>query len=357
MPKKRSAPLEQAQQAGPVNLRKAGHLEACLSDGVDQGRDSLGRWKLRYCALPELALAEVSTAAFFGGRPVAAPIIISSMTGGSGERFRTVNRNLALGAEALGIPFGLGSAKVGLNTPEALDSFRMREVAPSVPIIANLGLVSFNYGLDYGDVERVIEIVQPDVFGLHLNALQEVVQEGGDTDFRGLLERVADLAGRCPLPICVKECGGGIAPELVARLAAAGVKYIDISGSDGTSWAAVEARLSEDPTFGELFRDFGLPTAWVLEQLRPEHHPGAEIIASGGIRNGIQAAKALALGAGFVSLARPFLLAAVDSAEAVIALGERLIRELRTAMFLVGAGSIDQLDRSRLIDPDRFHGR
>lgn len=342
--------------AAPLNRRKMGHLDACMGDGVDRGQDSFAQWKLGYRALPELALEEVSTETEFAGRVIAAPLIISCMTGGVGKRFRRVNRNLAKGAEALRIPLGLGSMKVLLAHEEAAASFDVRDVAPNVALIANLGLVSFNYSLTPEDLGRVIALVRPDVFGLHLNALQEAVQDGGDTDFRGLTGKLKTLLRACPLPVYVKECGGGIAPDLVELLAGLGVHYIDVSGNDGTSWAAVEARLSADPGFGEQFRDFGLPTAWILEHLPPSLPGGARVVASGGIRNGIQAAKALALGARYVSVARPFLLAAEHSAERVVALGQRLIRELRTAMFLAGAARVSDLQRGRLIDLRRPAG-
>lgn len=331
--------------------RKLNHIEACLDDGVDLQRDSFAAWKLRYCALPELALAEVSTEAEFVGKPIAAPLIISAMTGGADPSFRRINGNLARAAEALRIPLGLGSMKVMLSEPEAEASFRLREQAPTIPIISNLGLVSFNHGLGLEALERVQEVAQPDAFGLHLNALQEVVQEGGDTDFRGLYGHLEAILRRCSLPVYVKECGGGIAPELVARLAALGVAYIDVSGSDGTSWAAVEARLSADPSLGERLRDFGLPTAWILERLPVPPGP-ARIVASGGIRDGLQAVKALALGAQYVAVARPFLQAALESAEAVVALGERFIREMRTALLLVGCRSVGELGRQHLIRAD-----
>lgn len=334
---------------GALNRRKVGHLDACLGDGVDRQQDSFAAWKLRYRALPELALAQVSTETEFAGRTIAAPLIISCMTGGVGKRFQRINRNLALGAEALRIPLGLGSMKVMLAHEAAAASFEVRDAAPNVALIANLGLVSFNYGVSLDDLGRIIARVRPDVFGLHLNALQEAVQEGGDTDFRGLTSKLEEILRACPVPVYVKECGGGIAPDLVERLAALGVHYIDVSGSDGTSWAAVEARLSADPGFGERFRDFGLPTAWILERL-PRLRGPAKVVASGGIRTGIQAAKALALGARYVSMARPFLLAAEQSAELVVQVGERLIRELRTAMFLAGAGHVADLNRGLLID-------
>ena len=319
-------------------------------EGVELGRDSFGEDALRYNALPEMALGDVSLASTFAGKEVAAPLIISCMTGGAGERFERINRNLAIGARELNIPLGLGSMRVLLQHAAAESSFKVRQEAGQVPLIANLGLVSFNHGLVYEDVERIIDMVQPDVFGLHLNALQEVIQEGGDNDFRGLLGHLEHLARRCPLPVYVKECGGGIAPGLVRKLFSAGAAYVDISGNDGTSWAAVEGRLSADPSLGELFRDFGLPTAWILERLSPSVVKGGRVVASGGIRNGLQAVKALALGARWVGVARPFFLAAEHSAEAVVALGSRILTEMRTALFLLGVKTPQALNRSHFLD-------
>ncbi len=335
-----------------LNQRKQGHIEVCLDPSVDLRRDSFADLKLRYNALPELALSEVSTETRFAERAIAAPLIISSMTGGVGEEFRRLNSNLAAAAERLRVPLGLGSMKVMVEDEAAAPSFEVRDLAPSVPLIANLGLVSFNYGLAWDHAAHIIERIRPDVFGLHLNALQESIQEGGDTDFRNLTSHLEDFVQRCPLPVYVKECGGGIAPELVETIAGLGVSYIDVSGSDGTSWAAVEARLSPDPSFGEMFSDFGLPTRWILERIDPDRTGPARIVASGGIRNGIQATKALALGADYVAVARPFLIAARESADAVVAAGERLFREMRTTMFLVGARNVAELDRKLLLRPE-----
>lgn len=331
-----------------LNQRKLDHLQVCGDDAIDRQADSFARFKLRYNALPELSLEAVRTQTTFAGKTIAAPLIISGMTGGVGAEFTRINHNLALGAQTLNIPLGLGSMKVLLTHPQALESFKIRRAAPDAPLIANLGLVSFNHGLTYQDALNLVESLQPDVFGLHLNALQEVAQQGGDTDFRGILDHLKALRELIQLPIYVKECGGGIAPEQVRALADTGVDYIDISGNDGTSWAAVEARVNDDPAIGELFRDFGLPTAWILERMTPEDHGAARIVAGGGIRDGLQAVKALALGAHYVSVARPFFLAAQHSPEAVVDLGQRLIREIRTAMFLCGAGEIAHLN------PDLF---
>lgn len=326
-----------------VNERKLAHLRAIDDETVDLAQDSFARWKLAYQALPGIALDEVSTETTFADRPVAAPLIISCMTGGAGEPFVTINRRLAEAAEILRIPFGLGSMKVLLNREDARASFALREVAPSVPFIANLGLVSFNYGVSLDHVRALVEILRPDIFGFHLNALQEAIQWGGDTDFRGLREALRSAVEGLPVPVYVKECGGGIHPRLVGELLELGVRYVDLSGRDGTSWSAVETKLSPDPEFGVPFRDFGLPTSWMLEQLEPGLRWSGRIVASGGMRNGVQAVKALALGADYVAMARPFMLAAKESTEAVVAVGRRFIREMRTAMFLVGAARLSRV--------------
>lgn len=334
----------------PLGQRKESHIDACLDDSVDRFDDSFDGVKLRYSALPEISRDEVSMETEFAGKRVRAPVVISSMTGGPGQRFVDLNRNLALGAEAAGLPLGLGSMKVMLTDEAAERSFMVRDLAPSVPLVANLGLVSFNYGVSWDDVERIIDCVRPDAFAFHLNALQESIQDGGDTDFRGLRKTLEKLIERCPIPVYVKECGGGIAPELVRAIAAMGAEYIDVSGSDGTSWASVEARLGDEPEFGERFRDFGLPTRWILERIDTAAVRPARLVASGGIRTGIQAVKALALGADLVGVARPFLLAAIESPEAVAALADRFVREMRNAMFLTGAGSVAALGRRMLAE-------
>ncbi|MDH5750811.1 MAG: type 2 isopentenyl-diphosphate Delta-isomerase [Deltaproteobacteria bacterium] len=342
---------------GGSNLRKARHLEACLDDGVDLARDSFGAYRLCYRALPEISLDEVSTGCAFAGRRISAPLLIGPMTGGLGEPFLKINRNLALAAQELGLPLSLGSMRVALESPAARESFMVRSLAPDVPLVSNLGLVSLNHGLSLPAAAELAGEMDADVFGLHLNPLQEVIQQGGDTDFRGLEERLREVLAGVGRPVLVKECGGGIAPPLVARLAALGVDYIDISGADGTSWAAVEARLADDPALGELFADFGLPTAWILEHLGPHQKGSARIIAGGGIRNGLQAVKALALGGHMVSMARPFLQAAMDSADEVIRLGQRFIREMKTAMFLVGARQLEELGPHLFLGADGRDGR
>lgn len=333
-----------------LNQRKSDHVLACLDASVDRNHDSFAPYKIHYNALPEISLEDVSTEIEFAGKTIAAPLIISSMTGGIGLEFERINKNLALGAEALNIPLGLGSMKVMLSHKEAEASFRVREVAPDVIVISNLGLVSFNYGLQYADVDRIIDSIQPDVFGIHINALQEAIQEGGETDFRGLLDHLHEIVQRSALPVYVKECGGGIGVDGVRKIAAAGAQFVDLSGNDGTSWAAVEGKISQDGSLGELFKDFGLPTAWILEKLKAHALENTSIVASGGIRNGIQAMKALALGAQYVSVARPFLVAAMESADAVVSTGQRIIQELQTAMFLAGCDRLTQLNHSLFMD-------
>lgn len=321
-----------------------------MDEAVDLARDSFAPFKLRYNALPGIALEEVSTATTFAGKEIAAPLIIACMTGGAGERIVRINRNLAEGARRLNIPLGMGSMKVLLEDPAAEESFRLREVAGTVPLIANLGLVSFNHGLRYEDVERIVALTSPDVFGLHLNALQEAIQAGGDTDFRGMLEHVEAIAGRIELPVYVKECGGGILPEGVEKLFQAGAAYVDLSGNDGTSWAAVAGMVGGDRELGELFKDFGVPTAWILKRLPARLTEGGRVVASGGIRNGLQAVKALAMGAGQVSIARPFFLAADQSADAVVRLGERIFHEMKVALFLTGCRGIEDVNRSCFLE-------
>src|SRR5262245_30920384 len=194
-----------AGRTSSLNKRKLEHIRACLDDSVDLQKDSFATIKLLYNAFPEVSLEEISTESQFAGKTIAAPMIISSMTGGVGREFQTINRNLARAAQSMNVPLGLGSMKVMLRHKDAEASYRVRDYCPNVTLIANLGLVSFNYGLSYDDVQKIIDVVQPDVFGFHLNALQEAIQRGGDTNFKGLLSTLEKIVAKCPIPVFVKE--------------------------------------------------------------------------------------------------------------------------------------------------------
>lgn len=328
-----------------VLRRKRDHVTICLEQEVETpSRTGFERYRFVHRALPEIALCDVSLDTSFLGRTIRAPLLIASMTGGP-ERSLGINRNLARAAEAIGLPIAVGSQRVMFRHPEATESFRVvRELAPHVPVYGNLGAVQLNFGFGPEEVRRAAEVLAADGMFLHLNALQEAIQEEGDTDFRGLLGRIGDVVREAGLPVLVKESGAGLSADVAVELAAQGVAAIDVSGVGGTSWARVEGQRAADARRGRLgavFADWGIPTAESLVQCRAA--TSLPIIASGGIRSGLDAAKALALGADLVSVALPLLGPAVQSWEAVAQTLSAFLEELRLAMFLTGARDVEAL--------------
>ena len=333
-----------------INQRKLDHINIVSEDQeIDRRRCYFDRIRLTHRALPELNLAEIDPATKFLGRDLAFPLLISSMTGGTDEELIKINRNLALAAEAEGVALAVGSQRVFLSEAAAAESFELRQHAPSIPLIGNLGAVQLNYNVGFADCEAVVQVLDADALYLHLNPLQEAVQPEGDTDFSGLRNKIAVIVQTLKHPVIVKEVGAGISPEDVEHLLAAGVKLIDVAGTGGTSWSMVESKRSDEPGLGELFGDWGIPTPLALRAMKPYRHE-VQLIASGGIRNGIDMAKSMILGASMCGMARPFLNPARESADAVRAVIRRVKREFTTAMFLLGAGDLSELkDREELI--------
>jgi isopentenyl-diphosphate delta-isomerase len=342
-------------ELGALGARKQDHVRICLTEEsqfrtLRAGFDAL---YFEHQALPEIALSEVDLNTKFLGKTLSAPILVSSMTGGP-EMGATINRHLAQGVEAAGLALGVGSQRIAIEHPEASRSFEVRLYAPNALLFANLGAVQLNCGYGLEEAERAVEMIGADALFLHLNPLQEAIQEGGDTDFRGLTERIGALAKVLPFPVLVKECGAGIGPDAMEALVARGVAAVDVSGAGGTSWAQVEGLRAESEihrALGETFRDWGVPTTVLITAGR-RRCPDATIIASGGIRSGLDAAKALALGADLVSIAKPVLAAALESGEAVEKVLSRFKRELQVALFCVGARNPAEL-RDKAILRDR----
>ncbi len=330
---------------GATEARKARHLDVCLDEDVqsalDPGWDGV---HLQHEALPEIALEDVDTSAQFLGFALRAPLLVSSMTGGT-ARAATINRRLASAAERHGIALGLGSGRALIENASLLPTFAVRDVAPRALLFANLGAVQLNYGVGIDDVRRMIEMLHADALFLHLNPLQEALQPSGDTNFRGLLPKIAGLCRDLAVPVLVKGVGSGISARTTRRLLDAGVAAVDVAAAGGTSWARVEGKRSGDDrreALAETFGGWGSPTVEVLRTLRGAF-PALPLIASGGLRTGVHVAKAIALGADLCGLALPFLEAADASEEAVDALVDALVDGLRIAMFATGSTQIDDL--------------
>ena len=333
--------------SGDISQRKLDHIAISLEQDVSMGRTPTGfdRYRFTHEALPELRPEDVDLGTTFLGHALGAPLVISSMTGGP-ERGETINRHLGLAAQRLGLAMGVGSQRIIFERPEALASFAVvREVAPDIALFANIGAVQLNYGFDAARCAEAVRMIGANGLYLHLNALQEVVQPEGDTDFRGLLAKIEALTAAVDFPVLAKEVGCGISAATATRLRDAGVAAVDVSGAGGTSWAKIEAARASDPaqrTLGEVFGDWGIPTTECLVRCRAAL-PGYPLVASGGVRTGLDVAKALALGADVVAVAMPLLGPATRSAEETEAALRQILAELRTAMFLLGVKDVATL--------------
>ena len=325
--------------------RKIDHIRINLEEDVAAKGITTGleRYRFEHQALPNLDFDDVDTGVRFLGHAVRIPLLISSMTGGVAEGGR-INRNLARAAQACGVALGLGSGRIALEDAAAREHFRVRQEAPDVLLLANLGAVQLNYGYGARHCLDLVAMLEADALILHLNALQEAVQPEGDTRFAGLLDRIAEVCARLPIPVVVKEVGWGLSADVVRLLAQAGVAAVDVAGAGGTSWSEVERLRGGDQmaAVAAAFADWGIPTADALVAAR-RAAPTLPIVASGGIRNGVEVAKCLALGADLAGLASPLLKAAARSAEEAERALEIIGRQLRIAMFCVGARDIDAL--------------
>lgn len=337
--------------------RKADHIRINLEEDVQFPGLTTGleRYRLVHQALPELDLAAVDTRSPLLGKTLAAPLLISSMTGGV-EQAERINRNLAAGAQARGIAMGLGSQRTGLEIAATVSSFQVRRDAPDILLLANLGAVQLNKGYGVEQCRRAVAMIEADALILHLNPLQELLQADGDWNWSGLLAKIEAVCRGVGAPVVIKEVGWGISASLARRLAEAGVAAIDVAGAGGTSWSEVEYHRAPSERLRRLartFADWGIPTAESLVAVG-QATPHLPRIASGGIRDGIDVAKCLALGASAAGLASPFLKAAVHSVEAVVDAIDALAEELRIAMFCAGAGDLAALrEPGRLVRADR----
>jgi isopentenyl-diphosphate delta-isomerase len=333
--------------------RKVEHLRINLEQDVQYTELTNGFEKYRFIhqALPELALDAVDMSLTVFGRRLAAPLLVSSMTGGAPEAER-INRHLAEAAEATGIAMGLGSQRAAIEDGSLVRTYQVRDLAPHILLFANLGAVQLNYGYGVEECRRAVDMVQADALILHLNPIQEAVQANGNTNWSSLLGKIELVCRTLDIPVIVKEVGFGISDEVASKLAGAGVAAIDVAGAGGTSWAAVESHRSPSPELRDLaekFWNWGIPSA---ESLVRAHRgaPNLPLIASGGIRDGIEVAKAISLGATLVGLASPLLKLANVSPEATIAGIQTLLKQLRVAMFGVGAGNLAAMRNSAFLE-------
>lgn len=331
--------------------RKADHIRINLEEDVQfqQLTTGLERYAFTHQALPDLDLQDVDTGLSLFGRQLAYPLLISSMTGGT-ERAKELNLTLAAAAQEHKIAMGLGSQRVAIERQELAHTFQVRQVAPDILLFANLGAIQLLNGYSAEECLMAVEMVQADALMLHLNVLQEAVQPEGDTRWKGLLGKIETVCRQLPIPVIVKEVGCGLSEQAAMQLAYAGVAALDTAGAGGTSWAAVEyhrAPTAFHARVAQAFADWGIPTAESLQQVRGVA-PDLPIFASGGLRDGIDVAKCIALGATLCGLAGPLLRAAAESAEALDETLRVIETQLRIAMMCAGAGTLEALRQTPL---------
>lgn len=304
----------------------------------------LERYRFVHQALPELNLADVELRTGFLGVSLSAPLLISSMTGGTPVA-RAINLRLAEAAQALGVGMAVGSQRAALEEPRLEDTYRVRHVAPDILLMANLGAVQLNASYTVSHCQRAVDMIGANALVLHLNPLQEAAQPNGDTDFSGLLSKIEHVCQSLTVPVVVKEVGYGLSSEVARQLVEAGVGALDVAGAGGTSWSEVERHRAHTPQqalVAAQFAEWGISTAESVRLVRSVA-PGAPLIASGGIETGVDAAKCIALGADLVGLAFPLLRPSLISSQAVLDVLCPVIQALRVAMFCIGARDLAAL--------------
>jgi isopentenyl-diphosphate delta-isomerase len=335
-----------------IRLRKTDHIRINLEEDVRSGlATGLERYRFNHRALPELDLEAVDLGQELFGKRLAAPLLISSMTGGT-EQAGQINRTLAAAAEQAGVAMGLGSQRAALEHPEVAGTYRVREVAPTALLFANLGAVQLNYSYGVDECRRAVEMIEADALILHFNALQEAVQPEGDTRFAGLASKVEAVCRSLNVPVIAKEVGWGFSQADITLLAGAGVAAIDVAGAGGTSWTQVEMHRATNPAQRRLaaaFIDWGIPTAEAILNVRTAA-PEMTIFASGGLRSGVDIAKCIALGATLGGMAAPFLKAAVTSLDETVRTITEIAHEIQVCMFAAGAGDLQALRQTALIE-------
>jgi len=340
-----------------ISERKKSHVEICLFKNVNFVSKTAGfnDIELIHRALPELNLNDIDLEVEFFGFRFKAPIIISAMTGGTSLSIK-INKALAAAAKELGLGMGVGSQRAAIENPSLEYTFRVvREIAPEIFLIANLGGAQLSLGYDVEEAKRAVEMINANALAIHLNPLQEAVQPEGEPVFKDVLAKISRIASLLDVPLIIKETGAGISMEVAQALREAGIKCIDVGGAGGTSWAAVEYYRSLEAgneiksSLAKLLWDWGIPTAISICEVK-HAAPDIEVIATGGIRSGLDAAKAIALGASMVGIALPVLRIAYNyGVDGLIKYLRKIIDELKTVMFLVGARSVVELKETPLI--------
>lgn len=339
-------------KVAPIDQRKADHIKINLEKDVRSALTTgLENYRFVHEALPELDLDQVDTSLSLFGKQLNAPILISSMTGGTSDA-ETINLRLAEAAQEMKIAMGVGSQRAALERPEQAKTFQVRRAAPDILLFANLGAVQLNYGYGIDECRRAIDMIEADALIFHFNPLQEAVQDAGDTNFEGLAKKVEEVCRKLEIPVIAKEVGWGISERTAKLLADCGIQAIDVAGAGGTSWSQVEMHRAPDEFTRELaatFVGWGIPTAESILNVK-KAAPEMTIFASGGLKDGLDIAKSIALGATLGGMAGQFLKAAAISTKSAVQMMKLTKRQIEVTMFAAGVGTLEDLQIGKLIE-------
>ena len=338
-------------KVAPIDQRKADHIKINLEQDVRSALTTgLENYHFTHEALPELDLNRIDTSLSLFGKKLQAPILISSMTGGTAEA-ETINLRLAEAAQETGIAMGVGSQRAAIEHPEQAKTFQVRKVAPDILLFANLGAVQFNYGYGIDQCKQAVDMIEADALILHLNPLQEAVQDAGDVNFVGLAKKIEEVCKQIQVPVIAKEVGWGISEKTAKLLADCGVSAIDVAGAGGTSWSQVEMHRAPDEFTRQLaatFVGWGIPTTDSILNVK-KAAPDMTIFASGGIKDGLDIAKCIALGATLGGMAGQFLKAAAVSTEQAVEMMKLTKRQIEVTMLNIGSKELEDIKNNKII--------
>jgi len=333
-----------------IDQRKNRHIEINLQNDVNSSNTTgLEKFRLVHCALPEINYSEVDTSIAIFEKKLEFPILISSMTGGT-RRAADLNRILATAAEKHQIAIGVGSQRIGIEDPVRMESFQIRKYAPTTLVFSNLGAVQLNYGYGVEECRKSVDSIGADALILHLNPLQEALMQNGDTNFANILTKITTIVKKIPVPVIIKEVGWGIDWKLAKDLYSIGVAAVDVAGCGGTSWSQVEMHRMKNPVRKEIaqgFHHWGIPTAEAVSMIR-SHGLNKLLFASGGLINGIDIVKCLALGANLCGIARPFLEAANQSESQLDRYITVIEEQIKISMFAIGAKDVSTINHEMI---------
>jgi isopentenyl-diphosphate delta-isomerase len=339
-------------KVAPIDQRKADHIKINLEKDVRSALTTgLENYRFIHEALPELDLEQVDTSLSLFGKRLAAPILISSMTGGTADA-EAINLRLAEAAQEMKIAMGVGSQRAAIENPEQAQTFQVRRVAPDILLFANLGAVQLNYGYGIDQCRQAVDMIGADALILHYNPLQEAVQDAGDTNFAGLAKKIEEVCRKLEVPVIAKEVGWGMSEQTAKLLANCGVSAIDVAGAGGTSWSQVEMHRAPDEFTRELaatFVGWGVPTSASILNVK-KAAPEVTIFASGGIKDGLDIAKCIALGATLGGMAGQFLKAAAVSTEKAVDMMKLTKKQIEVTMFATGVGTLEGLKVGKLVE-------